>query len=426
MVSRTRSKQLSHVISTSTFTRKGYGGSTSNTDLGAPTFNCVSSKTMTDSTNPGYYKAKREGTLLPVSPMTSTTTRYEFFPASLYWKNHFAGSPTKGDIHSGSGALFTQQHWQTCLNLVTNLPSPPESKQGLLQTALANAQTDAWDTLTFMAELGKTVEGLVTLHSRWSALADGVLNKALSRKRRFRNLADAVASVWLEARYAFRPLYYDMKSIEESVKRLQEGIENPLCRGWATSAEAQATSTFTVAASSAVNLAKCSVTNSLTNHASTGGTPGSFVSGFRERTVVNRATVGVQVTSRTVTMTDPFVTALELVPFSWILEWFISIGDTIRAFSPAASGSFRYATYTTTETDRFQIDFLPIRPTSTTTTLVWNALGGSYIEEIVKVTRTVEQVTPTLDFRFDVDTAKIADLVALAWTRKLKYLKLLR
>lgn len=382
---------------------------------------------MHDLTNPGFFKAKREGSLLPVAPMSKWETLVSFEPASA---THVLSFPLNGrpggQVTTVAGALFQPQSWKDCLNLNVAPPTPAQSSESLLQEALANAQTDAWDTLTFAAEFGKTVEMLATFRGRWIQHYERVMDIARSKRQRYKSFADAVTAAWLELRYGFRPLYYDMKSIEESVDRLRKGIENPLVRGWA-SATGGTTSAF--ASRSAPDLTTL-VKGGPRSNAPEIGVQTSGIGTYdvfsRERVVEQRATAGVQVTLRDVTMTDPILTAYELVSLSFVWDWFITLGEALAAFSPFASGDLRYATYTETVIDKFVLDFHPMKPRpSQGHTASFDSTSGRLTMESRHTVRSVRSVTPTLEFRFDLNVAKIVDLVALMFAMKLRHLKIL-
>lgn len=40
---------------------------------------------------------------------------------------------------------------------------------------------------------------------------------------------------------------------------------------------------------------------------------------------------------------DPIVSAWELIPFSFVIDWFINIGDWVNSISPFAGGTFKGA-----------------------------------------------------------------------------------
>jgi hypothetical protein len=118
-------------------------------------------------------------------------------------------------------------------------------------------------------------------------------------------------------------------------------------------------------------------------------------------------------------MSDPLVTAWEIVPFSFIADWFFTIGDAVKAHSPFASTNLLWS-YVTTE------DSL-----STTVTAgfdksdtLYGALAAEWVtgDGIPNSSATYESLiynrqpqTPTVALNFDLnfDYKKALDLTAL-------------
>lgn len=422
MASRYRTRKRDLTTDFSRYNRRGWGWVGGN-QVFSDAYSTETREEFWDSTNPGFFKAKREGLVLPVSPMDKVTKKMVLTPGHFAFKYAVASKPTGGEMLDGYGALFPQSAWSSCINLNAPPPSRTVSEQALLQDALAKAQTDAWDTLTFLAELEKTVEGLQSFYGRWKEFYDRLIRAAQSKRKRFKTSADALTAAWLEARYSFRPLYYDMLSIQKAYSRLTTGVDSPLARGWATS-DVGSTSVTRSLTHQSVELCKGSFSpNTFQTLVSDGAAVGGMCSYSLERTVVQRATVGVQVNTRAITMADPLVTAWEMIGLSFVIDWFLTIGDAISAFSPFASGSLRYATYTEIFVDTYRLDFHPVYTIAPNTQLVsFAATPGSVVYSVETVNRRIRQVTPTLEFRPNLNPAKILDLVALGWQMKLRHL----
>lgn len=122
-------------------------------------------------------------------------------------------------------------------------------------------------------------------------------------------------------------------------------------------------------------------------------------------------------------MFDPAVTAWEVVPFSFIADWFINIGDAIAAFSPFATGTFKYATFSTTVEDIVtHSGYVSSRPGGRAIVEFSNPSTLTITE--TTYTRTLHTVTPNLSFKVNLNAAKIVDLVALAWALRGNFRKL--
>lgn len=402
---RTRSKQSDPIVTLSSLRwREWYNGKWYPWhwlgEVSPTNFIDYNTQTMTDQKTPGYFKAVREGTAIPVSPMNSQTTtvvrstgRYQVVHAR---KSNPTNSKYEYDL---DGSFYGSQQWGI-------KPTPPVVDGNVaLQEALSRAQSDCYDALTFAAEFRKTVESVVTLRSRAMTIFERFNERvrATGRKKRYRGLeaSQILAEIWLELRYMWRPLVYDMMAAEEAIRRLAEGIEDPLQRAYATR-EGSASSS-TAYQDSTIVLAGASGSVAGLNVAAT-HTVNVDVS--------VHAAVGLKVTTREITMLDPVVTAWELVPFSFVLDWFVTIGDMLTAFSPFATGQLQYASLatrtTTTYRSNFRIvpspDFQYESGSPETITLT------KLVEEYVRVKATPQ---PTLAVDINLNIAKLIDLVAL-------------
>jgi hypothetical protein len=383
----------------------GQWGSWNANAVGGGTFQGY--KKMWDSTNPGFFKAEREGDLKPVAPMSME---------QLDWSISMGGSNlvVKRDSTGILMEIDLQGYYRN--NAIRPVPVPPSADtEVLLQEALSRAQTDAWDALTFVAEFRSTLETVVGFRERTDRLYDRFASKVSSRMRgrKAADRAKVISDVWLELRYAWRPMLYDMQDIGEALKRLSEGVEDPLQRAYA---------------SQKLDALPTVVTNTSQDIVVPGwGQVG--LSGFRVDAVLStaastsaHAAVGVQVTTRDVTLVDPLITAWELVPFSFVLDWFVTIGSILSAFSPFATGQLRYSTIST-RTETVSTSNYTLRPN-----LGWTLVSGGSstsvrLERKIAYNRAIEDPQPTLAFQVNLDVLKIFDLVALWSSRNQTHLR---
>lgn len=224
----------------------------------------------------------------------------------------------------------------------------------------------------------------------------------------------------------WRPLLYDIRDIHTAYQRLVNGIESPLARGWETRpgpSESKSLS-FTSRTPQFVYLNQSKDWQTarapfpVTGFAMT-------VRGEKRREVIARASVGVKVSTRTETMFDPLVTAWELVPFSFVLDWFVNVGEALAAFSPFATGSLAFATLKVTE-----IETITLSGTSYANDIPshWSMVSStpcsSELQIITELSeRSLPGITPNLGFNINLDGFKIADLAALWFTRNRTFMR---
>lgn len=157
--------------------------------------------TSAGSNTPNFRELKRKGELLPFTPwiqVQNKTKSQEFdlryvISGVEYWYDWKMPS-------EGSGSILNLQN----MNMKRDELNPPL----VMQEAASRVVSSGWDVLTFAAEVAQTVDMFL-----------GVLTKV-------RNLANSKPvgtpwGTWLEARYGWRTLAYDIDDIEKAFSKIQ-------------------------------------------------------------------------------------------------------------------------------------------------------------------------------------------------------------
>lgn len=422
MRTRNRNTQLSYPDSEMDY--KSYSGATGSASL----MNVAEkSETMTDRKTPGYFTAVKSGGVIPVSPMTRviqdvviTNGTMEFVQTGKVYPN--VGKTFKVN---GNNCLFAP-HENARFPMVSK---PSVNKALLLQKALAAAQTDAWDTLTFAAEFHKTVDMLKTAKDRYARHWEKVYDVAAGRRKPSRvqssqqEMFSLFSEVWLEYRFGLRPVIYDIQSIAETVDRMLNGIPL-LARGHAE--ESAVNSNFS-----------STVINQLNGYRWFNGSQfvmglvpgnGSTVCTFtRSIQVTGRASVGVTSWLRGLVTVDPLVTVWELTPWSVFLDYFVNVGELLAAFSPFAVGEMAFATYseTTLET-RTSLGSWRAHSDANASAEIITSIPSSLVQTTESYVRTIESVSPDLSFSFNLNTQQVLDLLGVFGLMRIGQLKKLK
>lgn len=233
----------------------------------------------------------------------------------------------------------------TCVSSV-DVPDPPDvavpAWGPLLQGAWADAKSEGIDLLTELVESPKTVAMFRDFVTSFRRRRDHLLPLAEKHRRRGgkrnrRNFADALSDVWMESRYGWRPLVYLAHEISDQ---------------W----EAWKSSERPFVTASRVDSNQASVPANGRVGFNTYGIRWNMIGTTYHRFQVTvRAKVILSITRGTVPATiyiNPLATAWELVPYSFVADWFFNTSDLFKAHWPLGSHGEHSACYSIKTTDQ--------------------------------------------------------------------------
>lgn len=273
-------------------------------------------KSITDISTPGFHalRKSRGVTCLPLNPLTiETTNEVRTVLPFQFAERHV----------SCSSGWMTEYDWRIVytagnFGLLSEGYPPDSAFDSVVNGAVAEARSAAWDSLTFLAELSKTrqlVESRLTELGRIAGLAADKAKSRVPRGLRLRSpgrILTEFASTWLEYRYGWMPLVYDTR---DAVKALTRESDK-----WAVG---RASMNFVHTDSDTIVTAGDLKTTAIRKVSAVHKVRGWGMAGFDFQ---NRYGF------------DPIVTGYELMPFSFILDWFIDVGTWLQAVTPFAPG----------------------------------------------------------------------------------------
>lgn len=316
---------------------------------------------------PNYRARKNAGELLPFTGWEQE----EYDCRQLASTDHviFIG---KDHYRDGNDPLHPM-YWDVSHSDMQSLLTKVDLKSDYyVQAAAAKIYGRGWDALTFIAELSQTINMFQNIVQRMNHyVTTGKLHK-----------------MWLEGRYGWRTLLYDMQDIEKVISSLDDGRKR-------YRESIGTTEQIVVDDWPLPDLVYGSRTISFSRNASL--------------TVGHRGTVVADISPPKV-MFNPIQTAWEKIPYSFIMDWVVNVGEWIASMSFLAlstdykAGAGLYAQY---------------QQVVSVDSQVWNpgySGNGMNFQSQATVNFTLRRpasVSLSPFFRWNLDVTKIMDLVAL-------------
>lgn len=274
-------------------------------------------KTMSDVVTPNFRKLVADGGVVN-SPMS--IREVSVMGGDTGWKfSNYANPP-----NIARGECFG--NW--CIS-VYGAPPDPGQDSSLVNHLMNLTATSAWADVdksavslpNMLGEMHQTLNMLggpvrSMTDFLWSkAWSDADWNAARGRAAKARALAKLLSSLWLQYQYAFKPIIMD---IEDILDELQHQTFSPRLTARAQQAREIETSVKSTGSKGGINI--------------------DFTTHTHTRYIV-RATImydSIVTPEKRFGMTwrELPSTAWELTPWSFVADWFINVGDYIRAITP--------------------------------------------------------------------------------------------
>jgi len=268
---------------------------------------------MTDMIVPGFKERSANGEVFN-NPMSKEKWERTMTPGGFSFHNYGTGTQNFDDTYDGFYAIDR-------MGGVVGHAIVPMDISSLLTTAgtqaKGNIASPTFDGLTFVGELHETLhffrnplKGYVDFLKRMRSKKNSTL------KYKSKTVFDFVSDQWLSYRYAVRPLVYDAQKIGEAVGRMSVGKpKRSTARGEAHTSGSQS---FTIEGNGyAANARRTGVTNQTVD----------VRCGVLYEEHFSADVYGTHL--------QQIPTAMwELLPYSFIADWFFNIGDYVKAVTP--------------------------------------------------------------------------------------------
>jgi len=359
-------------------------------------------ETMYDVEDPEWRKRWQRHGIATVNPMEYTSTSFNRGVGNFHVRriNRYGTSPNY--YYSGSQNLGTVRCGDSDASSAWNYPAVPAIDDSII----AEAITEAWskvsltDTLALAtaAEMSKTLEFLISIFRRAWKIFRALKKfdvKALKGELNPKELAQR----YMEARYALRPLMYEVRNTLEAV-----ADKAPLRYSTFRAFKAD------LAIVTTPNFDARTVAN---DYSLTGTAQANRSLEVRSGVLAFVKRFGALERFGTA---DILQTAWELIPFSFIVDWFFQVGKLVSAWSPKIGLETLASWYVVDDTTILSVTI----ETSTSLATGYNYTNfynrsGSYSKVIRSKYRVPNPDRPVLpSFNLKLNKLKLLDLGIIA------------
>jgi hypothetical protein len=370
---------------------------------------------MSDVVIANYHARSAKGEIFN-NPMTSERRIYETSLSN--WTNYYGPAidsdnnpiPTTGFDHTGtmSGERILQGIWYYPL---------PDLSDWLVGEAILKARANTLLTeADLLASLGESKETISFVTSNVGRLVRNFqryrrnkllivrdfkrLSKRLQRRKKTEHL-DKLLNIWMELRFAVRPMYYDVKQYVDYAGR-DRAFTRKTGRGRTSGSKFYSDSGSSGAVFETVRVHWRQTTQ--------------IVRTVRAGTLIDIEMDGLKRELAYLGADNPFLSGWELVPLSWAVDYIFNIGDLISAHAPRV-GIRELASWVTVTDDVTQlVDVTNLTAKGNPDTPRGRDISGSGFKRLSyrRTTRTPSPGIPVLpSLNPKLSAAKLVDLLAV-------------
>lgn len=244
---------------------------------------------------PDYHSRKKRGELLPITPF------HQYEISGLSSAESTTITPA-GSVYSVEGEFSYSDGWLVTKEELELLVASRDAAE-FVQAAAAKIYSSGWDALTWLAELKETIKMFRGLLKRiWWLIKTGQLVK-----------------IWLEGRYAWRTLVFDIIDISAMLRNLSDERAR-----------------FSERVGGNTNWADISsATTSWSSRDFVITIVSNFELGLRGHVVADIEPPKVAF--------NPITTAWELITLSFVVDWILQVGQFLESLSFLALSSKHFA-----------------------------------------------------------------------------------
>jgi hypothetical protein len=346
---------------------------------------------------------KKAGELLPHTPFD----QFEVVSAGhTPW--------TKTTRHAGTNRDWNWSTWPVDHHIPRIAHSADIAKAGaFVQQAAAAIYSSGFDASTSLAEMHKTASMVTGINSRVNRFLEAVNNIKEVRKlrrsvqnrrvieRNARKIAEILHGAWLEGRYGWRVLAFEIRDLYEAVYEFDTNRKIwTERRGFSYTEKTVTSSNMDWGLASGINT---TVKEDVTSHSIRGA--------VASLTDISRFQI------------NPVVTAWELIPFSFVVDFSIQVGEAIQAASLVNTSKATVASIGVKSVTQHTTTQAVVKTPRSGFT--YNSSTGVFEYVVMKSVRMPTSIpfTPQISPDLFWDPLKVLDMQALYRAKRIPYLR---
>lgn len=379
------------------------------------------SKSMTDIVTPDFKKRSARGEIINNPCTRQIISEYENYSSYSYehllrYKNNpsliATGTRDESNIIMGIYPAYALAPGYGGYLIAPSLDDEDveDLKEVAITKAYANISTADALALVSALEMGKTLTSIGSIFKRVGKFYKYLIQKNkrikfVSNAHSAKKMMKLYADLWMEARYSLRPLYYDLIGLKKAIDRpLEKAMDRRTFRGKQTYED--------------------SVDEIYTAPLADSGHTGSYFTITRRSSVkyVARAgclcKVSAETRANSLGLYEIPSSLWEVVPLSFIFDWFWNIADYISMWTPRLGANILASWVTVEKTVTQSVMCSPpvngppaiySQHTSVGSGFNWNA--GIKVKTTIDIVRTANVSRPVIPhWNVNLNPAKLIDL----------------